>query len=152
MYVYCACVVCRAMGQHNREVMEMEDLLEQHLSEVHEDHQIKVRGWGGRDNQPLITTTFICILCVQSATKTKQLSNRFHTLLAARDQVIHQLVDKEDLLKKELQNKSRSEERLIEEKEGLLKVQLVSVSVCLLLHVYYIHRPIAFSRTSWTSL
>ena len=35
-------VMCRAMDQHNREVMEMEDLLEQHLSEVHEDHQIRV--------------------------------------------------------------------------------------------------------------
>ena len=61
-------------------------------------------------------------MCVQSATKTQLLSSRFQSLLAARDQVIHQLVDKEDLLKKELQNKSRSEERLIEEKEGLLKV------------------------------
>ena len=30
------------MDQHNKEVMEMEDLLEQHLSEVNEDHQIKV--------------------------------------------------------------------------------------------------------------
>ena len=58
----------------------------------------------------------------QSATRAQQLSSRFQNLLAARDQVIHQLVDKEDLLKKELQNKSRSEERLIEEKEGLLKV------------------------------
>ncbi|CAI8006707.1 Ras and EF-hand domain-containing protein [Geodia barretti] len=87
----------RAMDQHNREVMEMEDLLEQHLSEVQEDHQIK------------------------SATKTQLLSSRFQALLAARDQVIHQLADKETRLKKELQNKSRSEERLIEEREGLLK-------------------------------
>ena len=61
---------------------------------------------------------------MQSATKTQLLSSRFHTLLAARDQVIHQLVDKEDLLKKELLNKSRSEERLLEEKEGLLQVLL----------------------------
>ena len=30
------------MDQHNREVTEMEDLLEQHLSEVQENHQIKV--------------------------------------------------------------------------------------------------------------
>ena len=96
----------RAMDQHNREVMEMEDLLEQHLSEVHEDHQIK------------------------SATKTQQLSSRFHALLAARDQVIHQLGDKEDLLRKELQNKSRSEEILIEEKEGLLMVLYIIVCVC----------------------
>ena len=38
------CCVVRVMDQHNREVTEMEDLLEQHLTEVHEDHQIKVRG------------------------------------------------------------------------------------------------------------
>ena len=36
-------MLARVMDQHNREVMEMEDLLEQHLTEVHEDHQIKVR-------------------------------------------------------------------------------------------------------------
>ena len=96
------------MDQHNREVMEMEDFLEQYLSEVHEDHQIR------------------------SASKTKQLSSRFQSLLAARDQVIHQLVDKEDLLKKELQNKSRSEERLIEEKEGLLTVCTIYSVVWLL--------------------
>ena len=38
----CVCVCARVMDLHNREVMEMEDLLEQHLSEVHEDHQMKV--------------------------------------------------------------------------------------------------------------
>ena len=63
-------------------------------------------------------------VCVQSATKTQLLSSRFQALLAARDQVIHQLADKESRLKKELQNKSRSEERLIEEREGLLKVRM----------------------------
>ena len=62
-------------------------------------------------------------LFLQSATKTQLLSTRFQTLLAARDQVIHQLVDKEDRLKKELQNKSQSEEKLREEKERLLKVR-----------------------------
>ena len=44
--------------------------------------------------------------------------------------MIHQLVDKEDRLKKELQNKSRSEERLIEEREGLLKVVRERGCVC----------------------
>ena len=37
------------MDQHNREVSEMEEILEQQLSEVEQDHRLKVWrgvGWG----------------------------------------------------------------------------------------------------------
>ena len=39
----------RVMDQHNREVSEMEEILEQQLSEVEQDHRLKVWrgvGWG----------------------------------------------------------------------------------------------------------
>lgn len=65
--------------------------------------------------------------------------------------MIHQLVDKEDHLKKELQNKSRSEERLLEEKEGLLKVGVVFILLLgVTIQPCVLPRPIDSSRSSWT--
>ena len=106
----------------------------QHVYMYRKHYSVSSRGKHGT-NFPFACPSRVCVcvcvcVCVQSATKTQQLSSRFHALLAARDQVIYQLVDKEDLLKKELQNKSRSEERLLEEKEGLLKVVCVCMCVC----------------------
>ena len=113
--------VARVMDQHSKEVTEMEQLLEEQLSEVKADQSLKV-------SQSVSSGGSLKHLHVplspplQNASKTQRLSSHFARLLSDREAMISKLAAQESTLKQALHDKAEAEIQLRQERGRLLEV------------------------------